>query len=41
MYAAPAIAAVISQGLSGLIATVVRVHHNYKKGVFGFCRETR
>ena len=35
----PAVAAVISQCLSGLIATAVRIHHNYKKGVFGFCRE--
>jgi len=35
----PAVAAVISQCLSGLIATVFRIHHNYKKGVFGFCHE--
>lgn len=31
----PAVSAVIAQGLSGLIATAVRVHHNYKKKVFG------
>ena len=31
----PALAAVIAQGLSGLIATAVRIHHNYKKNIFG------
>lgn len=31
----PALAAIISQGLSGLIATAVRLHHNYKKNIFG------
>lgn len=32
---APALAAVIAQGLSGLIATAVRIHHNYKRKIFG------
>ena len=31
----PALSAIIAQGLSGLIATAVRVHHNYKKKIFG------
>ena len=31
----PAVSAIIAQGLSGLIATAVRLHHNYKKKIFG------
>lgn len=31
----PAVSAIIAQGLSGLIATAVRVHHNYRKNIFG------
>lgn len=31
----PALSAIIAQGLSGLIATAIRVHHNYKKKIFG------
>jgi len=34
-WLSPAVSAVIAQGLSGLIATAVRVHHNYKKKIFG------
>ena len=31
----PAIAATIAQAFSGLIATAVRAHHNYKANIFG------
>jgi hypothetical protein len=32
---APAFSAIIAQFLSGLIATVIRIHHNYKANIFG------
>gem|GEM_PF-1943074 len=31
----PAVAAVIAQGASALIATAVRMHHNYRSQIFG------
>jgi hypothetical protein len=35
---APALAALVSQGLSGLVATAVRARHNYRANIFGPAR---
>jgi hypothetical protein len=31
----PALAALVSQGLAGVVATVIRARHNYRASIFG------